>query len=268
MAGTPRTPVSFQSVSPRGTRPGACLGRNVGLITRPNSAASNRSAGSRIAQGAVLICCCLTLRAFAQSPSDRQTVSSAATAVTGAEREVARRNKQPAGTTAPQAGELTPLRQGAPPIARADWLWPLVLLALIGAVALLLRRRAGAGITTSSGGGMELLSRLPLSTRQSVMLVRMGHGVLVLGVGADRITTLAHVTDSLEAVELIAAARQSRPGSLSNQFGEFLKSAAATFAPRSTEERASERTGPVAGAAVRLRGDGAARRGSHLDAAA
>jgi len=160
----------------------------------------------------------------------------------------------------------------ASPVSIREWLLPGLLIAGLGVTAWLLRRRARRTPLAMGDRSLEVLTRLPLSSKQSVTLVRLGHSVLVLGVGPDRISTLAHVTDSLEVVELVAAAAQTRHDSFSSQFSEFMKSASAAFSPGRAAAQsvaaAADVQAATAAARRQPRGPTVERRGRSIDAAA
>ena len=73
----------------------------------------------------------------------------------------------------------------------------LALVCVLAVVVLWAARRAGVGRPT---GPIELVGRLPLETRRSIYLVRVGDVVLVVGAGEGGFTKLAEVpAASLEA---------------------------------------------------------------------
>lgn len=132
------------------------------------------------------------------------------------------------------------------PVLPTGWLAPVFLVLGLGATLWTLRRRA-RGLP---GGGrtqmLDVIGRVPLSPRQTLYLVRIGRRVVLLGATSDQVRTLIDVHDPVEAAEIVGAAAQARGGSLSSQFTEFLKTAAAPFreaepaavaaAPRSVDE--------------------------------
>lgn len=121
-------------------------------------------------------------------------------------------------------------RSGAGLFRAADVLWPLALLGILLGLAILVKRlsRRGGGVTAASPV-IEVLARTSLSPRQNLCLVRLGRRLVLLGVGGEQAHTLVEISDPVEAAELIGAAARARPGSISSQFGEFLRSAAAGF---------------------------------------
>lgn len=139
--------------------------------------------------------------------------------------------------------------RGSPGLFRAsDVLWPLALLGILVALSVIVKRLSRRGGATAAGNPViEVLARTALSPRQNLCLVRLGRRVVLLGVGGDQARTLVEINDPVEAAELIGAAAQARPGSISSQFSEFLRSAAAGF--RETPPHEANRTADGGGSA-------------------
>lgn len=125
-----------------------------------------------------------------------------------------------------------------------SWLVPVFLLVGLGGIWWFVRRRASG----AAGGGrikaLDVIGKMPLAPRQTLYVVRLGRRVLLLGATGERVQTLSEVNDATEAAEIIGATVQSRRESVSSQFSEILKSAAAPFREPANRETAGQRTRP------------------------
>jgi hypothetical protein len=74
-----------------------------------------------------------------------------------------------------------------------------------------------------------------VGNKQSVVLVRAGRRVLVVGVTASRVNLLTCLDDSLEAAHLIGESAARKSGSISGQFARRLQDEARQYA--NTEPR-------------------------------
>ncbi len=98
----------------------------------------------------------------------------------------------------------------------------LLVIALIFAMRWALRRTGN--LRAAVGGGkqiIEILSRTPISARQSLLLVRVGPRVLVVGAG-ESLTTLAEINDPAQVTDLMGSVEQARANSLTNSFARAL----------------------------------------------
>jgi flagellar protein FliO/FliZ len=80
-------------------------------------------------------------------------------------------------------------------------------------------RKVGVG---RASGGLELLGRLPLDARRSIVLVRIGETVFVIGVGDGAMTKLGELSASNVPVQ-VAEARQSFASVLARVVGRSAK---------------------------------------------
>jgi flagellar biogenesis protein FliO len=69
---------------------------------------------------------------------------------------------------------------------------------------------------------IELMGRAPLSGRQQMHLVRIGHKLLLLSVTPTGAETLTEVTDRDEVDRLCGICQQNQPGSISSTFRQVL----------------------------------------------
>lgn len=134
---------------------------------------------------------------------------------------------RPLGGRAADAGPKAPDRPLYGSAGRPmDWwrtLGALVLVvALILALRWLLRRGARLRSAGSAAQVIEVLSRTGVSARQSLLLVRVGRRLLVVGAAPESMTTLAQIDDPAQVAELIGSLEQARANSLSNSFARAL----------------------------------------------
>jgi flagellar protein FliO/FliZ len=110
-----------------------------------------------------------------------------------------------------------------------DFVPLLAVLALIAAAAWVVRKYMPARRLISGSGVMEIVARLPLSGRQSLVLVKLGGRLVLVGVTPERIGTVCIVDDPEQVAMLIgrAAGRGHEPagavfgGSLDRELGAF-----------------------------------------------
>ena len=123
--------------------------------------------------------------------------------------------------------------------------------ALGGVVALIVLLAWGYRVTAGLGGRfslariqnrglLQVVSRLAISPRQSVCLLRVGERAVLVGVSPDGIRTLDVVSDPDAAARLLGLAARQRSGSSTAEFEEVLKSETVAFdgAEDETPERA------------------------------
>jgi len=156
----------------------------------------------------------VAVQAHAEPTSD----PAAGDAVSTAERQIIRR---PEHTTAEraEAGGPPPAVRG--PGAVAMW-WPMALvLAMIGGGVLLLRRWLPQSAPFRAGP-IRVLARHYLSNKQSLCLVKLGDRLLLLGVTAEQIQTVAEISDPVETAAMVAAVQRSRPDSFTSTLSRFV----------------------------------------------
>lgn len=96
-------------------------------------------------------------------------------------------------------------------------------LAMIAAVSMAVKKWGGKFRMAVGGGseGLELVSRLALSPKQSVCLIRLGRQLVLTGVTADQISSLAVVDDPEMVAELLASADANRQRKTGGGFGSL-----------------------------------------------
>lgn len=114
----------------------------------------------------------------------------------------------------------------------AGWRSLLALAAVVGLILLLAwGYRTALGTTSLSlsrnpagGGVMQVLARLSIAPRQGVVLLRVGPRLIVLGTGAERLTTLDVISDTETVAAISGQAAAVRPDSRSVEFRSMLQS--------------------------------------------
>jgi flagellar protein FliO/FliZ len=100
-----------------------------------------------------------------------------------------------------------------------------VVLGLIAALALVLRRWMAKSNRPGPVGGINVVARHYLSGKQMLCLVQLGPRLILLGTTPERISALAEITDSAEVAHLASAAR--RGSGFSSVLTRFSRGAAA-----------------------------------------
>lgn len=100
----------------------------------------------------------------------------------------------------------------------------LVLALLAGCVWAARKYLPGAG-RLGGNPAMKVIGRTQVSPRQSLLLVKIGRRLLVVGATADRLTRIDNITDPTEVSEIIGLVESARPGSATAGFQNALKQA-------------------------------------------
>ncbi len=170
----------------------------------------------------------------------------------------------------PADGSGTPAR----PAAVGSSAWVRTTAALAGVVALIVlltwgyRTVMGAAPTWRTRprhpGLIEVLSRTPLSPRQSLCLVRVGPQLVLLGVASDGVRPLHVISDPNVAASLLGEAARARPDSSSAAFSQALDREAQAYPQPEESPAPADATADLAaardrvlGALARLRAKGA-----------
>ncbi len=132
------------------------------------------------------------------------------------------------------------LGEAAPATDGGGWWQTLGALALVVVLIFLARhilaRFAGGRAAGGASGVVEVLSRTPVGSRQSVMLLRVGGRVLVVGAGGETMNTLTEIDDPEQVSQLLGAVERARAGSLSGAFAGALHGQQAAWADDGTED--------------------------------
>jgi len=113
------------------------------------------------------------------------------------------------------------------PLGGLDWLLRTVaaLAAVLGLILLcraVMIRFTGRVVATGRNSAVELLSRLNVSPRNHILLVRIGGRILVLGESPAGLDTLAEVQDSEEVADLLQSVTSTKSGSVTHSFSQLL----------------------------------------------
>ncbi len=141
--------------------------------------------------------------------------------------------------------------------------WPT--LAILGfiIVAALAARRFFPQIRRRTGGGaIKVLARHPLSNKQSLCLIRLGRGLVLVGVTSDRIQTLARIEDPEEAASVIGMIEGGRSDSFTAALnrladrdgGPVAQENRAAWSVRSSRDRLAQTQESVQTLVARVRG--------------
>ncbi len=98
-----------------------------------------------------------------------------------------------------------------------------IVLGLFLVFAWLLRRSTPGLAATLPAEVVEVLGRAPLTGRQQVHLLRLGHKLVLVSVDAGGAETLAEVTDPEEVDRLAGLCRQAQPNSASAAFRQVFQ---------------------------------------------
>ncbi len=129
-------------------------------------------------------------------------------------------------STPRHAADAAPAR----PTAAPGWLRTAGSLAAVVALIMLLawgyRAVTGGSLSLGSRGRIagliDVVSRTALSPRQTLVLVRVGPRMVLLGVSPERIDTLETIADEALVARLAGAAARERPDSISAEFRQAL----------------------------------------------
>jgi len=120
-----------------------------------------------------------------------------------------------------------------------------VVLGVIVAVAALARRLIPS-VRASSSALIEVVGRSHLAPKQSLALVRVGRRLLVVGLTAERVSTLCQIDEPGEVAELLAGERRSHgtgrretPNPRDKRFADLLGAAARDYEPQIGTEAAT-----------------------------
>lgn len=110
-----------------------------------------------------------------------------------------------------------------------DFLPLAIVLALVLAAAWAVKRYLPARRLVTGSGVLEVVARLPLSPKQSLVLVKMGQRMVLVGVTPERVNTVCHVDDPEQVAELTGRIASQARGFGSHEFGQSLDEQADTF---------------------------------------
>lgn len=139
---------------------------------------------------------------------------------------------QPSGSSPETTGQLVARQRNASGgswFSIRDFLPLAIVLALIFALAWIIRRFKPAQAMLGGGGVLEVVARLPVSGKQTLLLVRMGRQLVLLGQSQDSLTMLSEVNDPEEVAAIIGEAVSRTNQSLSHEFADTFESEATLY---------------------------------------
>ena len=154
-------------------------------------------------------------------------------------------HRKPASRSMARAGEE---REVPRPAGLGYWsLWdalPLaVVLALIAGLGLVVKKYMPAKRMLTGAGVLDIVARLPMSGKQSLVLVRMGRRLVLVGVSPEQISSLSVVEDPDQVAAIVGEAARGRPDSISHAFEKALGDEAGAYAETTEGPDAAARAG-------------------------
>lgn len=128
----------------------------------------------------------------------------------------------------------------------------LAVLGLIGVAAYFVKRHLPARNMLMGGQVLQVVARLPVSSKQSLVLVKMGRRLILTGVSGEQISTLCVVDDPDQVATLTAEAASGQPDSIAGAFSDAYQEAAHAYAEEGTldDDHERETAGAVDGGQV------------------
>ncbi len=106
----------------------------------------------------------------------------------------------------------------------------LAVLALIAGIALLVKKYMPVNRMLAGGGALDVVARLPLSGKQSLILVKMGPKLVLVGVSPEQMASLAVVDDPEQIAAIVGRIASRRSDSISQAFVDALGDEAKAYA--------------------------------------
>ncbi len=124
----------------------------------------------------------------------------------------------------------------------------LLVLMLIGGLAVAARRLLPSQWRRSFGGQgvIEVLARQQLSPRQSVVLLKVGRRVVLVGLAPDRVTSLDTIVDPDEVALIVGRSAGMKAGSALSAFQQDVLREASAYQPAEGPDAAEDGTAPTA----------------------
>ncbi|MBN1846410.1 MAG: flagellar biosynthetic protein FliO [Sedimentisphaerales bacterium] len=99
----------------------------------------------------------------------------------------------------------------------------LIVLAVMGAVALVLRRTVFASGRAAAAGGIEILARNAINPKQSLCLIQLGQRLVLLGLSPNHMASLQTIEDPEDVAQILGGLEQQKVHSISNTFGKLFQ---------------------------------------------
>lgn len=233
---------------------------SLSLLISPLSVASQPEDSDQIARSGVPLPRGELIEKFgpASSPSPESGIAITENQQVVPESQQALKRQHAQSPTASLSGEQRRLVRGEEGVGR----WPfldalplLAVLAMIGAIALVVKRCMPARRLLTGAGVLDIIARVPLSGKQSLVLVKMGRRLILLGVTPDRVSSLDVVDDPDEAASLIGEVASQKSDSMTSAFADaFRREAHAYVEEPIGQNAASSARGHVQGLLEKVRG--------------
>jgi len=119
------------------------------------------------------------------------------------------------------------------------WLWPLLAVVAVILLVFWLARKYLPGMKRLGGSeAVKVLGRTYLSPRQSILVVRVGRRLIVVGQSPEHLAALDSVTDPAEISELLGLCESGQTGSAASSFRRVFQQEERKFA--AVEDQAVE----------------------------
>lgn len=134
-----------------------------------------------------------------------------------------------------------------------DFLPLLAVLALIAVAAWAVKRFMPARRLVTGAGVMEIVARLPVTGKQSLVLVKLGGRLILVGVSPERMNTVCMVDDPEQVALLIGRVASYARGGQQGEFDGSLEHESEVFDEREEEFSPIRVGGPVRGLLEKVR---------------
>lgn len=128
-----------------------------------------------------------------------------------------------------------------------------VVLGLIVAVGIVFKRFLPGRRLLAGGGAIEVLARSVISSKQSMVLVRLGRRLLLVGVSPEQLNTLCIVEDPEQVAGLLGEVASHQPNSISEAFRRSFAEEAEQYGEPPPEDAATAARGQIRGLLEKLR---------------
>jgi len=207
------------------------------LLISPPGVASQSKGGDRFARGGVPLPHGELIEKFGppSSPSPESDMP-----ITEEQQTLERPPSPPALARLAEDRRTLARSEGGPGAWRFwDALPLLAVLAMIGAIALVLKRFMPARRLLTGAGVLDIVARTPLSGKQSLVLVKMGRRLILLGISPDRVRALDVVDDPDQVATLLGEAAGQKPDSMSAAFADTFRQEAHAYVEEPVAQNAA-----------------------------
>jgi flagellar biosynthetic protein FliO len=133
-------------------------------------------------------------------------------------------------------------------------LWPLLaVLTLIAAAAYALKRFMPSRRLMGGSGVLQILAQTPVTSKQQLMLVKLGGRLVLLGVSPDRMNTLTMIDDPEQVARVLGEVAGTHPRSMNRAFVESMQEEADAYVELPEEDATSATRGQVRGLLKKVR---------------